>query len=289
MRKGFVYKRVPHITLKSIANNAEIDEIHARWREQLEPARAKLNKALKQKWEEWEVPREADEKWPAEMTRLHAEWWKLRRERQQEIDASIARRADTELLYDQPYEDNKRVRVTGPFTVESLSPHRVLAAEEPEKGGTSPPPAARQAGRLRSQEGSQGPNQFATMIIENLRKAGVQNTVRQERLKFDRLEPYPGQWLQAQGEYTEAGAAKRVAVCIGPEHGTVGPDLIKDAAKEALEGAASTCSSCAASPSTRIRVRAPGSSAPTASRRPTISPSVKTCASMANSPSFWFA
>src|SRR3989304_3438405 len=58
-----------------------------------------------------------------------AEWWRLRGERQKEIDASIARRADNETLYDQPYEDNKRIRVTGPFTVESLSPHRVLSTD----------------------------------------------------------------------------------------------------------------------------------------------------------------
>ncbi|NIM04365.1 MAG: site-specific DNA-methyltransferase, partial [Armatimonadetes bacterium] len=86
--------------------------------------------------------------------------------------------------------------------------------------------------------------QFETMIMENLRKAGVQNMVKQERLKFDRLEPFPGVYLQAAGEYTEtrsersggSDASKRVAVCIGPEHGTVGPGLIKDAAKEALQG-----------------------------------------------------
>ncbi len=128
IRKGFVYKRVPHITLGSIANNEEIDEIHARWQEKLEPLRARLNQLLKQNWEEWEVPREADRSWPKEAVKLHEEWWSLRRQRQKEIDDSIARHADTELLYDQPYEDNKRIRVSGPFTVESLSPHRVASA-----------------------------------------------------------------------------------------------------------------------------------------------------------------
>ena len=224
VRKGFVYKRVPHITLKAIANNEEIDSIHAPWAEKLDPVRARLNKALKQKWEEWEIPREADEKWSAEARRLHAEWWKLRRERQKEIDDSIARRADTELLYDQPYEDNKRVRVTGPFTMESLSPHRVLSTEE------DLPESERQA------KTAAGAGQFEPMIIENLRKAGVQNTVKQERLKFDRLEAYPGTYLQAAGEYTEGEESRRVAICIGPEHGTVDGDLIKEAAKEALQG-----------------------------------------------------
>jgi adenine-specific DNA-methyltransferase len=153
IRKGFVYKRVPHVTLKSIANNPEIDLIHAKWREKLEPIRAKLNALLGQSWEEWQIPRsltpslshgeregkkpspahageggEAQAE-PGEGERLLTTWWELRRRRQAEIDASIARDAETELLYDQPYDDPKRVRVAGPFTVESLSPHRVLAAD----------------------------------------------------------------------------------------------------------------------------------------------------------------
>ena len=151
----------------------------------------------------------------------------MRRERQKEIDASIARRADTEMLYDQPYEDTKRIRVTGPFTVESLSPApRSLSTDEERPATESGSPAS---------EADAG--QFETMILENLRKAGVQNTVKNERLKFDRLEPYAGAWLHAAGEYTEKdGKARRVAVCIGPEHGTVGPELVKEAAKEAVQG-----------------------------------------------------
>ena len=219
IKKGFVYKRVPHITLKSIANNEEIDVIHTKWQVQLEPIRKKLNKLLKQKWEEWEIPREV-ENGSNELNSLLREWWQLRRERQQEIDASIAKRADTELLYDQPYEDNKRIRVTGPFTVESLSPHRVLAADEEHRSGDL----------SRNYP-------FETIIIDNLKKAGVQNTVKKERLKFDRLEPYAGLWLHATGEYTDAdGKSRRVAVSIGPESGTVGPLQIKEAAKEAVQG-----------------------------------------------------
>jgi adenine-specific DNA-methyltransferase len=225
IKKGFVYKRVPHITLKSIANNEEIDTIHAKWQEKLEPIRTDLNKALKQSWQEWEVPREAKAGWPEKAKKLHAEWWKLRRERQKEIDDSIARHADTELLYDQPYENSKRVRVAGPFTVESLSPHRALSTDEER------PATETEAHR----EVSAG--QFETMIIENLKKAGVQNTIKNERLIFDRLEPYPGRWLHAAGEYSEKGGkARRVAVSIGPEHGTVSPDHVKEAAKEAVQG-----------------------------------------------------
>jgi adenine-specific DNA-methyltransferase len=221
VKRGFVYTRVPHITLGSIANNEEIDEISAKWQVKLEPLHKELNKAVRLEWEEWEIPREPGEDWSARAKEVLREWWNLRRERQQEIDASIARRADTEFLYDQPYEDPKRIRVTGPFTVESLSPHRVLATDQEQ------PTAQAQSGNG---------DRFIKVILENLRKAGVQNMVKNERLKFERLEPFSGTWVQAAGEYSESGKTKRVAVCIGPEHGTVGPDLVKEAAKEAVQG-----------------------------------------------------
>jgi adenine-specific DNA-methyltransferase len=219
VRKGFVYKRVPHVTLKSIANNEEIDVIHAKWQPQVDAARAAVNKALKAKFEEWEVPREADSGKPnAESQKLLDAYWEVRRKRQQEIDACIARHADQELLYDQPYEDNARLRVTGPFTVESLSPHRRLTVQQ-KLDQKKPDPRDGRGTRV------VGPDQFGNMIIEN------------QRLKFDTLEPFAGEWIHATGTFTDAeGTEKRVAVCIGPEHGTVGPDLVKEAAKEAVRG-----------------------------------------------------
>ena len=122
LRQGFVYERVPHITLKSIANNAEIDVIWEKFQETLEPLREQLNSALGASWEEWEIPRDAEEGWPEEARNIHADWWERRIARQKEIDASIAAKADYEHLYDRPYEDNRKVRVAGPFTVESISP-----------------------------------------------------------------------------------------------------------------------------------------------------------------------
>ncbi len=248
IKKGFVYKRVPHITLKSIANNEQIDRIHAKYQDELETHRAEINKALKKSWEEWEVARQdslTDEMVPSgkhdtrgaqqdtpeksaalRKTKALLElYWGLRRDRQKEIDESIARHAETELLYDQPYDDPKRIRVTGPFTVESLSPYRLLSADEER-------PATEAEARKESSAG-----QFATMIIENLKKAGVQNTLKNERLKFDHLEPFAATWIHAAGEYTEKdGKTRRVAVSIGPEHGTVGPEQVKEAAKEAVQG-----------------------------------------------------
>jgi adenine-specific DNA-methyltransferase len=226
IKRGFVYKRVPHVTLKSIANNEEIDAINATYQEKLEPLRTQLDAALKQEWQEWEIPREADPSWPKAARAAHEKWWALRRERQQQIDASIARRAETEYLYDQPYEDAKRIRVSGPFTVESLSPHRVLTPEDEDR------PATERAGERQDSAGD-----FVTVILDNLRKAGIKGTEKGQAIKFDRLEPFPGRALHAEGEYTTpAGKRRRVAVAIGPQYGTVGPDDVKEAAKEAVQG-----------------------------------------------------
>jgi adenine-specific DNA-methyltransferase len=224
IKKGFVYKRVPHVTLKSIANNEEIDAIYGKWQARMVPVCEKLNKALSESWEEWQIPRRAEEKWSEKAKVLHADWWKMRRERQRDIDASIAHHADKELLYDQPYDDPKRIRVTGQFTVESLSPHRVLSTDEGR-------PQSEIEGKKESVNG-----RYENIIIENLKRAGVQNTVKNGRLKFERLEPFAGQFIHATGEYLESGKTKRIAVCIGGEHSTVSPDLIKDAAKEAVQG-----------------------------------------------------
>ena len=173
VRKGFVYRRVPHVTLKSIANNPDIRE---------------------------------------GMTRA-------------EIDAAIKRHAEFETLYDQPHDDKARVRVSGPFTVESVSPHRVLSAADEDLDGIVTPDE-----RLERRD-------FTTMILDNLRTAGVQNTYKSQRIRFDRLEPYAGTWLQGEGEFSDAeGLPVRVAVSVGPEHGTVGPDHVKEAAKEAVRG-----------------------------------------------------
>ena len=225
IKKGFVYKKVPHVTLKAIANNAEIDIIYERWQKRLEPLREQINKALGKNFEEWEIPREPGKDWPKEAVDLVTEWWGLRRKRQEEMDASIARNADTETLFDQPYEDKKKIRVTGPFTVESLSPHRMLSPADEDANGTV------------SQQEAMQHQDFVGMILDNLRKAGVQNTIKNERLKFERLESFAGIFVHAEGEYAEKdGKIRRVAVSIGPEHGTVGPDFIKEAAKEAVKG-----------------------------------------------------
>ena len=244
VRQGFVYERVPHITLKSIANNAEIDVIHENHQATLEPLRQALNKALKQKWEEWEVPREADAKWPKKAQQTHAEWWERRIERQQEIDASIAAKAGYEYLYDRPFEDKKRVRVAGPFTVESLSPHRVLDAE------TQPPDADGVAETRAVYQATGGEKRdFAAVILDNLYTAGVQQAHKEDRIAFTALTPWPGDSVCAEGRYSEgdeeSGTERRAGIFVGPEFGTVSrPDLV-DAAREAAEAGFDVLIACA--------------------------------------------
>ena len=226
IRQGFVYKRAPHIQLRDIANNEEIDAIWERFQGRLEPLRAALNAALGEAWQEWEIPREAGADWPAPAAGAHGQWWEQRLARQREIDSSIARNSESEILYDQPYEDAKRVRVAGSFTVESLSPHRMIAADE------DAPASVREAAADPVRP------DFAATIIENLGKAGVQNTKRTERLEFVRLDPRTGDpWIHAEGEYQERDGRKcRVAVSIGPEHGTVGAEQVERAARAAIRG-----------------------------------------------------
>jgi adenine-specific DNA-methyltransferase len=259
---GFVYQRVPHITLKSIANNAEIDVIWEKYEAELAPLRKKLTAALPAGWltayrkqqkytaevpadiQEWEVPREPPADWSKAAKELVAEFWKLRIARQQEIDASIAAKAEHEYLYDKPYQDNKKVRVAGPFTVESLSPHRVLGVDENDEliDGTGEDKA-----------GYSDERDFAQMILENLKTTGVQQAHKEDKIDFTSLTPWPGDLICAEGRYLapsplageEGEVEKRAAVLIGPEFGTVSrPDLVA-AAREAADAGFDVLIACA--------------------------------------------
>lgn len=241
IRQGFVYERVPHITLKSIANNAEIDVIWERFQDELEPLRAALNAALGESWEEWEIPREAEETWPQKAKDLHALWWEQRIARQKEIDASIAAKADFEYLYDKPYPDKSKVRVAGPFTVESLSPHRVLTvdADDGLVGGM------RETGPGRPYDGPEPERDFAQIILENLRTAGVQQAHKEDRIAFTQLVPWPGHYLSAEGRILEGARERRAGILIGPEFGTLSRPDLAAAAREAAEAGFDLLIACA--------------------------------------------
>jgi adenine-specific DNA-methyltransferase len=290
IRRGFVLERVPHITLKSIANNSEIDTIWDAHQETLETLLTAINDAKQETWEEWQVPRDPANSWPdaaqkehakvlkavadekkpdtplkklnglmkrdysvktlpekpqddwtdKEAIRLHDEWWTARRARQEEIDASISRNADTEYLVDKPFPVPNRARVTGPFTVESLSPHRVLPTEEEADRQTyediTGEEAPNRTRSLRREKEARAEGDFITVVLSNLKASGVQNTKKNERLEFTELRPYAGTPLiAAEARYMEGDTEKRAAVVIGPEYGTVGWGLVRDAAREAVE------------------------------------------------------
>jgi adenine-specific DNA-methyltransferase len=292
LRQGFVYERVPHITLKSIANNSLIDDIWEKWQAILEPLRAELNRLKATRWEEWEVPRKAIDAWstddaaiwaiahsdqqplskrqealaalnqnlgrgfaldtlPSEpgdawaedATAVHAKWWEARVARQKEIDGSIAARADVEYLYDKPYVDNGRVRVAGPFTVESLSPHRVLPASEEEL-----------VDDIEAAEGRRSPDDadlagqdFAGIVIDYLKAEGVKQQAKGDRITFESLAPWPGNFIGASGTFVEGenGPERRAAILIGPEYGTVGRQDLVDAAREAVDNRFDVLIACA--------------------------------------------
>ena len=278
IRQGFVYERVPHITLKSIANNAEIDVTYERMQPDVETALADLNGALVghgtpfavetggRKGQtvafdargdtailpsgesvmtnlllEWEVPREVQESWPDAARAAHQRFWQARVARQREIDTCIAASAEYEHLYDKPYQDNTKTRVAGPFTVESLSPHRLAALDENDELMVQEP-----RGRY-DVHADLTRQDFAHVILENLRTAGVQQARKAGRITFSSLEPWPGHLICAEGRYLEGDNAKerRAGVFIGPEFGTVSrPDLVR-ATREAADAGFDAIIACA--------------------------------------------
>ena len=240
IRQGFVYGRVPHIMLKTIANNTEIDVIWERFQAMLEPLLLQLNEALNTSYEEWEIPRDADEAWPKEAVEIHTNWWSHRIARQREIDASIAAKADYEYLYDKPYEDKRKVRVAGPFTVESLLPHRVLGVDENDELFDSVAEAKLGYGEKQD---------FADMILDQLKISGVQQAHKEDRISFSGIKPWPGDLVCAEGVYLEGGSdsgnEKRAGIFVGPEFGTVSrPDLVQ-AAREAADADFDVLVACA--------------------------------------------
>jgi len=242
VRLGFVYERVPHVGLRSIANNAEIDEIWVARQPIVDGNLRDLN-ALSGRsvpWMEWEVPREADANWSPAMMQAHQGFWEAVRSRQSEIDASIAARAEFELLYDRPHENRAKVRVAGPFTVETLSPHRTLAVGPNDELINPSALGVADEGVV-----FEGVDDFAAMVLKNLRLAGVQQAHKEGRISFISLIGWPGDLICAEGRYLEGDAEKRAGIFIGPEFGTVSrPDLVA-AAREAGDAGFDVLVACA--------------------------------------------
>ena len=292
IRQGFVYQRVPHITLKDIADNAEIDVVYDELQQELEPIRAELNRALATKWQEWEIPREPGNPWPEDAvvtwhqfrssrndeekaklllivnselgrdytlndlpeqprdpwepqaTELHERWWELRIARQKVIDTSIAANANSEYLFDRPYSDNHKVRVAGPFTVESLSPHRVLTSDDDGDGKE----VAEKESRYRY-DGNVPERDFAALMLDNLRTSGVQQAQKEGKIDFVTVTGWPGRYICAEGLFMEGdgedAVERRAGIFIGPEFGTVPRVDLTAAAREAGDAGFDLLIACA--------------------------------------------
>jgi adenine-specific DNA-methyltransferase len=240
IKYGFVCERIPHITSSVVANNAEIDVIWEKWRTKVSPLLEDFNLLVRKTWLEWEVPRVSDSTWTDSVKVKHRALMDALLNRQAEIDASIAAKAEFEYFYDRPYEDRKRVRVAGPFTVESLSPHRTLGVDENDE----------LIDDVRERQGEYNAKQtFDQMILENLKSAGVQQAHKEDRIAFISLVPWPGALVCAEGRFFEGpeddGRERRAAIFIGPEFGTVQRADLVAAAREAGDAGFDALIACA--------------------------------------------
>ncbi len=230
--QGFVYEKVPHIMLRDIANNKEIDVIYEKYEEKI----SKLIESLKCKYgniNEWNIEERINEF--SELDKKIA--ISIKNEigkRQEEINASIKNNSSSDDLIDSPYINKDIVRVSGPFTVESLSPHRVLSVDA--DGKQIDPLSVEYNGDAKG---------FASMIIANLRTNGIQQSDTSGKLDFIGIEEFPGDYLCAEGRYLEGNQERRAGVLIGPEFGTLTKVDIMAAAREAVDCGFSLLIACA--------------------------------------------
>lgn len=209
LRGGFIYKTVPHVTLKSIANNPDIDAIYDRMHPAIETALVDLNKTAGQKFQEWEVPFDCPEDWSASAKQAFEAFHAARQAMQKQMDQSIADNADQEILYDQPAIAKNKLRIAGPFTVEAVPAPTVLALSEGVEQAQNPEAADITVAR------SGETNRQSTWRDELLR-TGIRGKGGQ-KLEFADLETLPGtKFLHATGTLKDSG--ERVVVSFGPEH-----------------------------------------------------------------------
>ena len=243
LRGGFIYKTVPHVTLKSIANNPEIDEIWDRMHPAIEQALTRLNAALKTigvphkvaegsrkgdtldfakgaALKEWEVPFDYPVEWKPGARQAFEAFHEAREAMRKKMDESVAAHADQETLYDQPAVSKDKLRITGPFTVEAVPFPTVLSLDE-----TRPAQEA-DAAIARS-----GESQRQHSWRDELLKTGIRGKGGQ-MLKFAELEPLPDMpHLHCIGHLTDTG--ERVVVSFGPEHAALEQRQVELAMREA--------------------------------------------------------
>jgi adenine-specific DNA-methyltransferase len=261
LKGGFIYKTVPHVTLKSIANNADIDTIYERMHPAIVEALSALNAAFGKHppplplpvtegvrkgqklalgkpgvaLHEWEVPFPSDEGalpagWPDALREPFDAFHVTRQRMQAEMDRSIAANAENETLYDQPEKSKTKLRITGPFTVEAVPFPTVLSLEAAE-GGASATPTEDQA--YQTSIARSGESNRQQQWRDELLKTGIRGKGGQ-KLEFAELEVMAGTTcLHATGTLAETG--ERVVVSFGPEHGALEQRQVEHALNEAGE------------------------------------------------------
>jgi adenine-specific DNA-methyltransferase len=256
LKGGFIYKTVPHVTLKSIANNPDIDEIYERMHPAVEAALTDLNKALvgwvsdarasrnppnaasdatagglrgkaanppyKIPMREWEVPFDFPADWPEAARKAFDAFHAARQAMQKQMDLSIAAHADQEVLYDQPQPDKSKLRITGPFTVEAVPFPSVKSLDE----------ADTVAGEADASIARSGESARQHTWRDELLKTGIRGKGGQ-MLKFAELETLPDtKYLHCSGTLD---SGERVVVSFGPEHSALEQRQVEMAMREAGE------------------------------------------------------
>ncbi|WP_221931662.1 hypothetical protein [Palleronia caenipelagi] len=244
LKGGFDYETVPHITLKSIANNPDIDTIHDEDHPKIAAALADLNATLTSApplpikptqgyrkgkqvsfrdgdvLEEWEVPFDLPTDWPEAAKAPFEAFHKARQSMQLRMDQSIADHADQETLYDKPRIDKNKLRITGPFSVEAVPAPTVLSLDE------SLPAEEADSTVARSGETSR-----QSLWRDELLKTGVRGKGG-NMMRFAEFEVIPGtKFLHASGSLTDTG--ERVVVSFGPEHAALEQRQVEEAMNEA--------------------------------------------------------
>lgn len=307
---GFYYKTVPHITLKSIAQNKSLDPIFDKHEpilaEKLEVLNRQVVKVAKESkelfvrkliakhqeeggravtdadqrrwllpgtdsqliqalkggkglsaislkqaeayraaipandsWQEWEVPFENDSDWPQPLQDALTAYRQAWRAKMDEVNACIEANAEQEELVDQPEIVKGSVRVTGPFTVESVRPLedslKGIGHEAPDSPIDGAPEELEDIFETPERDVTNAANHIERMIAL-LRTDGLTFTGN-KHLKFERLDPIESEFLHADGETIskEGEEPRRVAVVIGPEHGSVGSFQVNTAVSSAIQ------------------------------------------------------
>ena len=246
LKGGFIYETVPHVTLKAIANNPEIDEIHERYQPELKASLMALNQELKRSeknylvsvgarkdvfvdcakdeaLEEWEVPYSLPEDWQEKnLTIAFDKFNSVRSAMYGSMNNSINAHADQELIYERPAIDKGKLRITGPFTVEAVPSPMVQALDESDQ--------LIEADQSISRSGeSQRQHDWRNELI----KTGIRGKNGQ-MLKLTDLESLPDvKYIHASGTIAETG--ERVVVSFGPEYSLLEQRQVEMAMREAGE------------------------------------------------------